>query len=175
MSHGGCSVMECFKALQQRDLADVIDVVSLYVLSKVIATQSADVERKFSLLSNCLSLNRLGTKTITLDCRLRVMQSLPKPFSNRVKATELEAELVSLGVEVDSDESTTNQDKSGPNAVEIFRQLLLPNVMKPLIQTLQEKLGIVRSAIWEELAEDFDTIDELNMHGPVLEDTRECD
>jgi hypothetical protein len=29
--------------LQQRDLADVKDLVSLYVLSQVIATQSADV------------------------------------------------------------------------------------------------------------------------------------
>jgi hypothetical protein len=33
--------------LQQRDLADVKDVVSLYVLSQVIATQSADVEKGF--------------------------------------------------------------------------------------------------------------------------------
>jgi hypothetical protein len=47
--------------------------------------------------------------------------------------------------------------------------------MKPLIQTLQEKLGIDRSAIWEELAEDCDAIVEVNMHDPVLEDTRECD
>jgi hypothetical protein len=47
--------------------------------------------------------------------------------------------------------------------------------MKHLIQTLQEKLGIDRSAIWEELAENFDAIDEVNMHDPVLEDTRECD
>jgi hypothetical protein len=46
-----------------------------------------------------------------------VKQSLPKPFSNRVEATGLEAELVSLGVELDSDESTTDQDKSGPNVL----------------------------------------------------------
>jgi hypothetical protein len=126
-------------------------------------------------LNHCLGLNRLSIKTVTLDCRLRVKQRLPKPFSNRVEAIELEAELVSLCVELDSDESTTDQDKSGPNAVEVFRQLSLPNGIKPLIQTLQEKLGINRSAIWEELAGDFDAIDEVNMHDQVLEDTRECD
>jgi hypothetical protein len=86
----------------------------------------------------------------------------------------LEAELMSLGIELNSDESTTNQDNSGPIAVEIFRQLSLPNGMKPLIQTLHEKLSIDRSAMWEELAEDFDAIDEVNMHDPVLENTREC-
>jgi hypothetical protein len=132
------------------------------------------VEKRFSLLNHCLGLNRLSTKTVTLDCRLRVKQSLPKPFSNRVEAIELKAELMSLGVELDSVESTTNQDISGPNAVEIFRQLSLPNGMKPLIQTLHEKLGIDRSAMWEELEEDFDAIDEVNMHDPVVEDTREC-
>jgi hypothetical protein len=153
----------------------VKDVVSLYVLSQVITTQSADVKSRFSLLNHCLGLNLLSIKTVTLDCRLRVKQRLPKPFSNREEATELEAELVSLGVELDSDESTTAQDTSGPNDVEIFRQLSLPNGVKPLIQTLQEKLGIDRSAIWEELAEYFDAIDEVNMHDPVLEDTRECD
>jgi hypothetical protein len=129
-------VMECYKALQQRDIADEIDVVSLYVLSQVIATQSADVKRRFLLLNHCLGLNRLSIKTVTSDCRLRVKQSLPKPFSKRVEATELEAELVSLGVELDSDESTTNQDKLGSSAVEIFHQLSLPNGVKPLIQTL---------------------------------------
>jgi hypothetical protein len=167
--------MELYNALQQRDLADVKDDVSLYVLSQVIATQSADVERGFLLLNHCLGLNRLSTKTGTLVCRLRAKQSLPKPISNRVEATQLEAELESLGVELDSEESTTDQDKSGPNAVEIFRQLSLPNGMKPWIQTLQEKLGIDRSAIWEELAEDFDAFDEVNMHDTMLEDTRECD
>jgi hypothetical protein len=98
---------------------------------------------------------------------------LPKPFSNRVEATELEAQLVSRGVEYDSDESTTDQDKSGPTAVDIFRQLSLANGIKPLIQMFQAKLGIDRSAIWQELAEEFDAIDEVNIYDPVLEDTRE--
>jgi hypothetical protein len=80
-------------------------------------------------------------------------QSLPKPFSNRVEDTELEPELVPLGVDLGSDEITTDQDNSGPNACEIFRQFSLRNGMKPLIQTLHEKLGIDGCAIWKELAE----------------------
>jgi hypothetical protein len=60
-----------------------------------------------------------------------------------VEAAELEAELVSLGVKLGTDESTTDQDKSGPNAVDIFRQLSLPNGMKPFIQTLQESLALI--------------------------------
>jgi hypothetical protein len=51
----------------------------------------------------------------------------------------------------------------------------LPNDIKPLILTLHEKLGIDRSAIWEELVEELDSIDEVNMHDPLLEDTRESD
>jgi hypothetical protein len=47
--------------------------------------------------------------------------------------------------------------------------------MKPLIQILHEKLGIDGSAIWEKLAEEFESIDEVNMHDLVLEDTRESD
>jgi hypothetical protein len=79
-------------------------------------------------------------------------------------SSDLEAVLVSVGVEHDSNESTTDQDDKGPNALEIFRQLSLLNGMKPLIQTLHDKLGIDRSAIWEELAENFDSISAVNMY-----------
>jgi hypothetical protein len=51
----------------------------------------------------------------------------------------------------------------------------LPSGIKPLILTLHEKLGIDRSANWEERVEEFDSMDEVNMHPPVLEDTRESD
>jgi hypothetical protein len=51
----------------------------------------------------------------------------------------------------------------------------LPNDIQPLILTLHEKLGIDRSAIWEEVVEELDSIDEVNMHDPVLEDARESD
>jgi hypothetical protein len=47
--------------------------------------------------------------------------------------------------------------------------------LKPLILTLHEKLGVDRFAIWVELAEVFDSIDEANMHDPVPKDTREFD
>jgi hypothetical protein len=28
---------------------------------------------------------------------------------------------------------------------------------------------------WEEQVEEFDSVDEVNMHDPLLKDTRECD
>jgi hypothetical protein len=49
-------------------------------------------------------------------------------------------------------------------------QLLMPHGAKPLILTLHEKLGIDKSAVWEELAKEFDTVDEVSVHGPVPED-----
>jgi hypothetical protein len=51
-----------------------------------------------------------------------------------------------------------------------FRHLSQLNVIKPLILTLHEKLGIDRCAIWKERAEEFDSMNEVNMHNPVLED-----
>jgi hypothetical protein len=51
----------------------------------------------------------------------------------------------------------------------------LSNVIEPLILTLHEKLGIDRSAMLKELVEGLDSNDEVNMHDPVLEDTRESD
>jgi hypothetical protein len=68
--------------LQQRQFADVRDVVSLFALYQLIPTQSAHVERGFSLLNHTLGLNRLSTQICTLDCRLRVKQALPPAFKN---------------------------------------------------------------------------------------------
>jgi hypothetical protein len=147
--------------LQQRQLADVVDVVQLYVLSQVIATQSADVERGFSLLNHMLGLNRLSTKTVTLDCRLRVKQDMPAPFSNKSEARELQMYLQKQGTEAEGDTS--------PNAVRIYNQLVVPNSPEPLVQTLHGRLGINNASLWEELAEQFDAVDDVSVHEPVNE------
>jgi hypothetical protein len=62
----------------------------------VIPTQSADVERGFSLLNHALGLNRLSTQICTLDCRLRVKQALPAAFTNAHEAAEVEMQLAKI-------------------------------------------------------------------------------
>lgn len=142
--------------LQQRPSVDIKDVLSLYVLSQVIVTQSADVERGFSLLNGCLGLNRLSTQIMTLDCRLRVKQALPSPFKNASEAVELSEHLRAVGMEPN--------DTGSPNASEIHRQLLLPNGTQPILFALHERLNIDKSGTWECMAEDFAMIDEVSVH-----------
>jgi hypothetical protein len=146
--------------LQQRPNAEVVNILSLYVLSQIIATQSADVERGFSLLNSCLGLNRLRTKTITLDCRLRVKQALPGPFKSSAEACEMSLALETIGVEA--------ADATGVCAHEIHGQLLLPNTPKLMLLTLHDRLGIEKSNTWEDIAEQFDMIDNVSVHEPGM-------
>ena len=39
-----------------------------------------------------------------------------------------------------------------------------------MVETLHDRSGIHKSALWEELAEHFDAVDEMNIHEPCDED-----
>jgi hypothetical protein len=57
---------------------------------------------------------------ITLDCRLRIKQNVP------MEAGEYDIELTRVGVEAE-------KDSTEPNAVQYYKQLLLPNVRMLLV------------------------------------------
>jgi hypothetical protein len=117
------------------------------------------VERGFSLLSHVLGQNRLRTQICSLDCRLRVKQSLPAPFTNVYEATEAEMQFAKVGAEAEAGAECMN-------AVEVYKQMLLPNGTVPLIKQLHETLSIDKSLVWEQLANKFDAFDQVSMHEP---------
>jgi hypothetical protein len=161
--------------IAQRGVADICrciqtaDVYRLYVLSQLIPTQSADVERGFSSLNQCLGLTRLKASIVTLDCMLRIKQNVPGDAT--------EDALMSVGVEPEAPVSLEPGVSMEPNAVACHRQLVLPNAQPLLVQQLHDQLNIEQSILWQNtLAAEFealDTVVESAVSPDVAEDNEE--
>jgi hypothetical protein len=51
--------------------------------------------------------------------------------------------------------------------------MMLPNGSEPLIKTLHDALNIDKSLLWEQLADEFDAVDEVAMHESVADESEE--
>jgi hypothetical protein len=155
-----------WRAVQQRlGAGEVSDVLSLYVLSSLIVTQSVDVERGFSLLKDCLGLKRLSTATMTLDCPLRTKISL-LPLTNGLKNLKPEhLEWITWSPEEGSSEA---------NCVEIYQRLVLPNAVPLTVVKLHETLSMEKSTLWlDTLATEFETLGEIEVFADGEEEEQE--
>jgi hypothetical protein len=122
--------------LSQRKMEEIDGVYQLYALSQLIPTQSADVERGFSLVNNSLGLNRLRTKTSTLDSKLRIQENLPSGKTD----FEEKIEYARIGEEREKDDTETV-----PNAIAIYHQLMMPTHQPLMVQRLHEALLLRRA------------------------------
>jgi hypothetical protein len=59
------------------------------------------------------------------------------------------------------------------HAVEIYKQMLLPTAAAPLIKTLHEALNIDKSLMWQQVAAEFDDVNEVAMHESVADENEE--
>jgi hypothetical protein len=141
--------------LQRLGAGEVSDVLSLYVLSRPIVTQSVDVERGFSLLKDCLGLKRLRTATMTLDCRSR---------------TKIGLLLVSDGLKNFKPEHlewitwSSEEGSSEANCVEIYQRLVPPNAVPLTVVKLHETLSMEKSTRWlDTLATEFQALGEIEV------------
>jgi hypothetical protein len=137
--------------LDARPRDSIIHVYKLYVLSRLIVTQSADVERGFSMLVSTLGLARLRTSTQTLDARLRIKQFLPSDPSRD--------DLQFLGAMKPEDGSDTDA-----NPHELYSELLKSDgvVSDFLSYQLHKATGIQSDSFWTEtLAQEFSAVDNV--------------
>jgi hypothetical protein len=127
------------RVASEQPLHNIVHVYNLYVLCQVIPTQSADVERGFSLLTHILGLHRLSTSIATMDARLRVKQALPS------NAMLEEDSIAWLGLHKQEAEP-----EDMPNAREIYEQQLKPDAPELLIRKLHHSVAMEKDAFWTE-------------------------
>jgi hypothetical protein len=138
--------------VQKLGVAEVCDVVQLYVLSQLLVAQSADVERGFSLMKDCLGVNSLSMKTITLDCRLRIKTGLYLLTNGGKDVSKEKLEWMGACPEPGS---------SDPSCVQIYQNMLLPNKPQTLVARLHDVLSMENSSMWlDTLASEFDLLED---------------
>jgi hypothetical protein len=58
------------------------------------------------------------------------------------------------------------------NGGEILKQLLLPNGTQWLMKKIHEAVNVDKSLVWEQLAVEFDAVNEIAMHESVADETQ---
>lgn len=134
--------------LSEHPVQSICYIHKLYVLQQLIVTQSADVERGFSMVVQTLGLGRLSTSTATLDARLRIKENMPNTPSCKY--------LEMLGTPKDP-------DSAEPSTHEIYSNILKQGgcPVKIMSKELHAAAGIEKDIFWTEvLAKEFDAADE---------------
>jgi hypothetical protein len=133
-------------------VVEVCDVVRLYVLSRLLVAQSAGVERVFPVMKDCLGVNSLSMKTITLHSRLRIKTGLYLLTNGGKDVSKEKLEWMVACPEPGS---------SDRNCVQIYQNMLLPNKPQTLVARLHDVLSMDNSRMWlDTLASEFDVLDE---------------
>ena len=148
----------------ERPAHAIKDIYKLYVLYQLIVTQSADVERGFSLLNDALGLRRLSSHTQTLDAGLRIKQELP------CNPTEQDLEWIGLKPVESSDAMN-----SGPNVCRsIYVDQSKPNRAHLLFQKLHVALSMEKDVLWTDvLGKEFEQYDSVDPGSDVEVDEPE--
>lgn len=145
--------------LRAQPISCIEDVFKLYVLYQLIPTQSADVERGFSLLNDILGLKRMSTHTQTADARLRIKQELPsKPDREQLQW---------IGAQPAADATT-------PTPWGIYSAQLKPNRPDMLFKSLHEVVSMENDSFWSEvMGAEFSTLEDFD--SPSGEEEEEVD
>jgi hypothetical protein len=145
--------------LKMQPISSIEDVFKLYVLYQLIATQSADVERGFSILNDTLGLKRMSTHTQTVDARLRIKQALPsKPDREQLQW---------IGSQPAAEVAT-------PTPWSIYSEQLKPSRPDMLFKSLHEVVSMEKDTFWAEvMGAEFSTLEGFDCSGDEEEDVDE--
>jgi hypothetical protein len=95
-----------------------------------------------------------------------VKQALPAACTNAYEAAEVEMQFKTIGADPE-----TGYEHA--NAVETYKQMLLPNGAELLTTKLHETLNIHKSLVWEQQADAFDVVNDIAMQESVAHKTDE--